>query len=469
MGIIEAPTLRTDGSVIEAAGYDDATGLLYAPNGTFPSVPRSPSQDDAKAAANALLELVKDFPFKKDHKAAWLAALLTPLGRFLIDGACPMFVFEANTSGAGKTLLCDVIAIIATGRVMTRTGYYHDPVEMDKQIVATALAGDCVVLFDNIENGGRLGNSALDRALTGRTYRGRVLGKSEMTPDLDLNCVFFGTGNNLTLCGDVGRRIIPCRLESPLEHPEERDDFALKRCMCGCKGDLLAHVQHHRERLVVAVLTLLRSYILAGRPDQGLTPMDFTAWCGLIRNAVHWTTGIDPATGRKDLDQSDSEHAHCAAFVEGWFEVQEFLGVKGMTSATLVKTLNASGNEARFEVIRDAMANLWPKVKSGELPSPGSIGMKTKAIRDKPFGNKRFQAIDDEKRAKVWGVIEFPTATVSGESGESNESHTHGREKKCADNCHQEKNESDWKKTLQTHQTHPEAEPLNIDDWTILP
>jgi hypothetical protein len=469
VGILEAPTLRADGSVIETAGYDPRSGLLYVPNGSFPPVPCKPTQEDARQAADVLLELVKDFPFKKDHKAAWLAALLTPLARFLIDGACPMFLFEANTSGAGKTLLCDVIAVIATGRVMTRTGYYHDPVEMDKQIVATALAGDCVVLFDNVENGGRLGNSSLDRALTGRTYRGRVLGKSEMTPDLDLNCVFFCTGNNLTLCGDVVRRIIPCRLESPLEHPEERVDFAIKACACGCKGDLLAHVRGHRERLVVAALTILRSYILAGKPDQELTPMDFTAWSGMIRNAVRWTTGVDPAAGRKDLDQSDSEHSHCAAFVEGWFEVQEFLNVKGMTSATLVKTLKAAGDETRFEGIRDAMANLWPRIKTGELPSSGSIGMKIQAIRDKAFGTKRFEAISEDKRAKVWAVIEAQHRPPAGESREPGESHTHGREKKDDDKCHTEKNGSDWDKTLQAQQTHPEEDRFNNDDWTTYP
>src|SRR4029077_3798680 len=137
-------------------------------------------------------------------------------------------------------------AIISTGRAMTRTGYSHDAVEMDKQITSTALAGDRGVLSDNRDTGGRFGNSALDRAITGRTYRGRVLGKLEMTPDLDLVCVFFATGNNVALCGDVPRRIVPCRLESREERPEERSDFTIK--------DLLGHVQKNRGDLVRAAL-----------------------------------------------------------------------------------------------------------------------------------------------------------------------------------------------------------------------
>ena len=215
----------------------------------------------------------------------WLAALLTAMARLLIDGPVPLFLFEANVSGAGKTLLCDLIAIIVTGRPMTRTGYAHDPVEMGKQISATALAGDALVLFDNLANGGLFGNPALDRALTGRTCA-TASWASSTTPNLDLIAVFFASGNNTALCSDVARRIVQNRLECPHEHPEERTGFQIP--------DLLGHAAEHRGGLVIAVLTILRAYILAGKPGQGLTPMDFVAWSGLIRNAVHWSTGIDP-------------------------------------------------------------------------------------------------------------------------------------------------------------------------------
>jgi len=397
----------------EERRYDPATGLLYIPNGKFSAVPDRPTQQDAKQASKKLLALIKDFPFKEGHAVAWLAAFLTIIGRFLVDGPVPMFMLEANTSGAGKTLLADLLAIIATGREMTRTGYYHDPIEMDKQIVATALAGDPVVLFDNIENGGSIGNSSLDRALTGRTYRGRILGKSGMTPDLDLICVFICTGNNLTLCGDVPRRIVPCRLESTMERPEERADFTIK--------DLKGHALEHRGELVVAALTILKAFIQAGKPDQNLTPMDFPAWTTNIRNAVKWATGKDPAIGRKDLTASDPDRQNCLALVEGWYEVQTDLKVKAMTSTELIKAVKDSPDK-KFEIIRNVFSDLWPKTKAGELPSSGSIGMKVQSIRDKPFGDKRFKLAGESKRAKLWTVQTVTTPPRSGESGESGES-----------------------------------------------
>jgi hypothetical protein len=403
VGIVESPTLRDDGSVIEAAGYDPTTGLLYIPNGEFPKIPPKPTLELAEKAANVLFDLVRDFPFRQGHQAAWLAALLTPLARFLIDGPVPLLLFEANTSGAGKTKLCDLISIICTGREMTSTGYYHNRIEMDKQLVATGLAGDRVVLFDNIENGGRLGNSSLDRAVTARRYRGRVLGKSEMTPDLDLMCTFFATGNNLTLCGDIVRRVVPCRLESPMERPEERDDFAITKCTCGCHGDLLDYARRERGKLVAAAQTILGGVIMAGKPDQKLAAMDFTARSGLVRSAVHWATGLDPAIGRGDLGDSDPDRQHCAAFLAGWFEVQTDHKVPGMTSATMVKRLT-DAREDDYLMLRNAVADLWPRTRPGELPSAGSIGMKIQAIRGKTFGGLMIDKIAEEKGAKVWSV-----------------------------------------------------------------
>jgi len=404
LGVVEVPTLRADGSAIEQAGYDEATGLLYVPSGDFPSLPKNPTQKDAEDAADLLLEIVRDFPFKTGHNVVFLAGLLTAIGRFLIDGPVPLFLFEANTSGAGKTLLCDIIAMITTGRPMTRTGYYHDAVETDKQITSTALAGDSVVLFDNIENGGRFGNSALDRALTGRTWRGRLLGKNEMTPPLDLTTVFFASGNNLALVGDVVRRIVNGRLESPEERPEERTGFAISACQCGCRGDLLDHVRRHRAAFVIAAVTILKAFVLAKPLDPQLTPMDFPAWAGLIRNAVRWATGLDPALGRKDLADSDPEREYHAAFLEGWLEVQTARRVNGMTVADFLRTLCQDDLGGAYPKAREAIQNLWPKVESGKLPSSRSIGMKIGAIRGKVFGSKRFEGIPGADGFKIWCV-----------------------------------------------------------------
>src|SRR5262249_10259865 len=111
-GIVEVPTMRPDGTLLDAAGYDGLTGLLFEPNDDYPPVPQCPSLAHAQNAAGVLLDLVDEFEFAGDaHKAAWLAALLTVLARPAIDGPCPLFLFEAAAAGTGKTLLAEINGI----------------------------------------------------------------------------------------------------------------------------------------------------------------------------------------------------------------------------------------------------------------------------------------------------------------------------------------------------------------------
>ena len=113
-GIVETPTLRWDGTILDTPGYDASTGLLYIPSLDFPPIPGSPSKEDARQAADDLLDLVTDFPFAlivreggsddggSTNRAAWLAGLLTPFARFAIEGSTPFFMFDASARVPGK-------------------------------------------------------------------------------------------------------------------------------------------------------------------------------------------------------------------------------------------------------------------------------------------------------------------------------------------------------------------------------
>ena len=84
-----------------------------------------------------------DFPFAKpEHRAAWLAFVLTPLARHAFSGPSPLFLIDANTRGSGKSLLADVGGILATGTTLARMSNPRDDEECRKRITALALAGD---------------------------------------------------------------------------------------------------------------------------------------------------------------------------------------------------------------------------------------------------------------------------------------------------------------------------------------
>jgi hypothetical protein len=65
-GIIEAPVMRPNGSVLMTPGYDAATGLVYHPRVGDPPilpVPDKPTDRQVRAAFRLLHEVICDFPF----------------------------------------------------------------------------------------------------------------------------------------------------------------------------------------------------------------------------------------------------------------------------------------------------------------------------------------------------------------------------------------------------------------------
>jgi hypothetical protein len=218
-GIITAPTIRSDGSILQSAGYDDRTGLLYRPDADFAKILERPTREDAKRAVDELLEVVADFEFQSDHdKAAWVGLVLSQIARQAVDGCVPLFAITSTTRGSGKSLLADAASLIAFGRSAARKTYSQDDDEMRKAITATALEALPSVLIDNVDR--PLGGAALDAALTATTWSDRILGSSKTTGDLPLRTVWSATGNNLRFASDLARRVLPIRLAPTHENPE---------------------------------------------------------------------------------------------------------------------------------------------------------------------------------------------------------------------------------------------------------
>ncbi len=399
--VVETPTLRPDGTILDTPGWDDETGLLYEPNTEFPPIPQTPSRIHARIAADRLLDLVSNFPFagatrdeQDGHRTAWLAGLLTTLARFAIPDACPLFTFDANCPGTGKSLLTDIIALIATGRVMSRTTFPDDEAELRKRITSIALAGDQLMLFDNIAQGNPFGGAALDAALTATTWRDRVLGRSEMTAELPLYTIFFATGNNMILRGDVQRRVIPCRLETQEEKPEERGDFKYP--------NLLEHVRIHRPQLVGDALTILRAFATAGRPQAALPSFgSYEGWSRWIRQAVFWVMGVDPCATREKVRAADPALNTLAVLLEGWAELPG--GKTGLSVAETLRILNDPNQRDQFTTLREALME-WSR--NDKLPGSGIIGCKLRSYRKRVMDGRMLDSATGHGGGQRWRVAQ---------------------------------------------------------------
>ncbi len=293
-GVVNHPVLMPDGSVLATPGYHPDSGLLlHLPGGlSLGGMRERPTREDVKAAADTIDAVVCDFPFKSGpHKAAFVAALLTPLARPAFSGPSPLFVIDGNVAGVGKGLLADVIFLAVTGREAAVCGYTNDEEELRKLVTTVAMQGDEMVLLDNMS--GNVGNATLDRMLTATNWEDRVLGGNTRYSG-PLTVTWLATANNVIVVADTHRRICYVRLESPLERPELKADFA--------HPDLRGHVLANRGDLLSAALTVLRSFFLEGGPDQGLPPWgSYEGWSSTVRSAVKWAGWDDPGLTREEL------------------------------------------------------------------------------------------------------------------------------------------------------------------------
>ena len=389
-GVVRCPTLRPDGSVIQVAGYDDATGLLYVPDGKYPEIPDRPSRDDARRAADELLDVVADFPFVGVSQSVWLSLVLTLVARPAIAGPCPLFAFDANTPASGKSLLCDVAAVVAYGDRMPRKAWVRDDEEMRKVITSVALEAIPVVLFDNVSS--VLGSSSLDAALTGTTWTDRILGKSKTTGVLPLTTVWAVTGNNLVIGGDTPRRTLFCRLESAEEHPEERQGFT--------HPDLVAWVRKNRHPLAVAAVMILRGYIVAGRPDMQLAPWgSYEAWSALIRQAIVWVDVHDPGDTRTNGSDADRSTEVLRLLLDGIVEVDPGDGVTAVEIERVLSRQFGPDDVDQFPALRAAVAEMC----SGR-PTARSIGYRLRSYLGRVCGGRRLARNEGHGRVRRWSV-----------------------------------------------------------------
>jgi hypothetical protein len=390
-GIVTAPTIRADGSVLQRPGWDAATGLLYRASMTFAPIPDQPTREDAAAASAKLLEVVTDFPFFEDaDRSAWLAMLLSMIGRPAITGQVPLFALTANVRGAGKSLLVDAASIIAYGHTAARMTFADSDEEMRKRITAVAIEAAPAALLDNVDR--QLGGAALDAVLTADRWKDRELGFSR-TVDLPMRTVWAATGNNLAYRSDIARRVLPILLDSPLEHPESRADFAHK--------DLLGWVRAHRGELVTAALVILRAYFAADRPSQpGGEFGSFDCWSAVIRGAIVWAGLADPLLTRAAAEESDDSAAVVRGLIGGLLEVDET--GEGMTLAEIVKTMTSDPTGERYPTLRATVAEV--ATARGAIDGR-KLGYALRQYRGRVAGGYRIQAGNAHGGVKRWSAV----------------------------------------------------------------
>lgn len=410
VGILEAPSMRPDGSLIQTPGYDVATRFLYEPSEPFDAVPESPSQEDAAAALAQLAEVYIDFPYvNESHRSAALALPITLIARPAIDGPVPCWLMDASVRRSGKTKQTDAASIIATGRTAGRSIFpsAKNVDELAKVMAGHAQDGTPLIFFDNIPPSQLFAGPVLDAWITaeGRTNF-RVLGKTG-DHQVEWRSTIVASGNGIECGDDLAPRCLAPRLESPLENPETREDF---------KHDpLLPWVKANRARLVVAILTMLRGYVVAGRPDMKIPRWgSFEAWTGLVASTLVWSGAADPTGARKASGAADDPQlAAERLLVSRWKGVCNDAGKDAMTAGQFIAAVYAprKGDAPRADddprdtsTLREAI-ELLTNAKPGHAPESKALGRVLRGLKHRNVQGVKFTSPGETGGVARWQTV----------------------------------------------------------------
>lgn len=310
-GLAGSPVVTPSGEVKDEPGYDASTRTLYDPQGVrFPSVKAAPTKDDAHAAYNLLREILTDFPFAGELElAAAVSGIMTAVLRQSMRTA-PLYLYDGNTPGSGKSLLAKLAMCIATGSSSQPTATNATNEELAKQVTGLLSAGQRFLLLDNIGHTQALGGPTLDALITSERWSQRLLGGNQVFSAPNTLMV-MATGNNVRLAGDMLRRVICCYLDPQTERPDQRERFKYP--------DILRHAAAMRPQLVHAVLTLMRAHLASGRPSRQPTLGTFYDWSAWVREPILWVSDLDVASTQNRLrDSGDERLVAWRVFMQSW-------------------------------------------------------------------------------------------------------------------------------------------------------
>ncbi len=410
IGIVRAPFLADlAGSLATKPGYDEATGYYLAlPGGEDLEISENPTREEALAALQRLkTELLSDFPFAGDRdRSAAIAALLTLAARPALGTAnVPAFVFEANTPSSGKTLLSDVCAIVGTGAPAPKHAFTSDDREMNKTLGGLAGEARALVCFDNVID--VIGGASLDRAITcNGKLSYRLLGQNR-TANSNWRAVVFFTANNPAIGGDIGRRLLVCRLESPEERPSLREGFR--------HPDLKGYAMGARLQLTGCALTVLRAFCrlpLAERPKCILG--SFEEWAALVGGALVWLGEPSPLSAvAEDRQGVDPEQAARVQLVTNWNRLATaersqpaWSDLHGITVKAALSALYPDGLPGvgdGLDPLREAIEGLT-SAAPGTPPSTTQLAGLLRALKTRNFARFRMDSWENRQRYLLWKV-----------------------------------------------------------------
>ena len=347
-------------------------------------VPAKPTEEDARARADAAAAVLLHVPLRRCGAAAdpdlgvevvdlskpagldessFLAALLTAVCRQSLDLA-PGFLCDApNFSGAGtgKGLLVKAICIIASGVSPSAFTSGHDAEELDKRLTSALTEAHPAVFLDNF-NGKDLTSDILASVLTESPAMVRPMGHTKTVP-LHTRTFIGITGNSVQIAEDMARRLLNTHLDAKMENPEQRR-FA---------PGFLEHVFAERADLLSAALTIWR-WGRQAQPKAGKPLGSYEVWAQWCRDPLLALGMRDPVDRIAEIKAADPKRRELVGISINGGPAHGDTSSKRRTSTRRSSSTLTTGPSSRPTASCNTAASGWLS-SSPETPGRVSAGM----------------------------------------------------------------------------------------------
>lgn len=281
VNFVRMPIMRNDGKIeLLPEGYDVESKIYTQPSEVVCS---AMAVDKARAI---LRDYLKEFPFLDDRsRAVQVAAMLAMFGYHLLPLTSPRmnFVYDANKSRSGKTLLAIMALAPTVGDVAVRTLPEKEK-DLETVIEATTLGSKPYLLLDDLE--GMIKNRTLNAFLTASHVDVRIFHTQRLVAMPKVSTAFL-TGNNLQLTADITGRSLTCKL-----FVEEADVQA--RPISRVITERYLTQPHIRSEFVSAMWSIIKAWDEAGRPKGQSSLQGFQEWSNIFGGMVEFAGFGDP-------------------------------------------------------------------------------------------------------------------------------------------------------------------------------
>jgi hypothetical protein len=302
---IQLPTKEDEMSHIELLpeGYDPKTHILTL------STLRYDLNMPVKEARAFIRQLYEEFPYEqttREHSiTVSVAAMLTLYCRHLLPSHAlrPIFVWDANRTGAGKTLCAKIAMIPVLGHCPIGT-LPNDEAEIRKNIATAVKTGASILCYDNVRC--HVESSALESLTTSSEFRDRQLGSNTDIMRRHGLTVLM-TGNGCTFSPDLRRRMFI----STLFLQGRAEGRQIKRPL---SEEMLMKL---RPKMLSALWALVRSWDEAGMPVPRTQDNNLVEWSqnvgGILEHNgfmdLYDTKGVGSVYGGDDHPTADMSTA----------------------------------------------------------------------------------------------------------------------------------------------------------------